>query len=436
VAPRHKYRWYRSYVLGALTIVYTLNLLDGGTVSLLLRPIQNDLRLSDSQLGVLTGIAFGLFYATLGVPIARWADRGDRSIIISVASGVWGITTMVCSLATNFWQLFLARITAGVGESGCLPPAYSLLGDYFPLASERTRAMAIFMLANPLAALIGFIAAGWLNEQYGWRATFLIMGMPALLIAVIVRLTIRETRTRWPPRYEPKQYRSRLCDVLGVIWRQSSARNLAFAIILLWTMGNGMGPWYAAFMMRSHGMNTGELGVWFGLIFGIAGIIGVLLGGYLGSVFFSGNERAQMRLSAVSIAMLLPCFMLFLLSPDKTAALIALFVLQLVFSIYSGPTFALMQRLVADDIRATTLALVMFFANLIGLGLGPQIVGTLSDLLKPALGGDSLRYAMLILSGVGVWAAICFWSVGRTVKADLAEQDRDAAPCPVAARSL
>src|ERR1700733_313850 len=167
---------YKRYVLGALTFVYALNYLDRGLILLLLQPIKDDLHLSDTQLGFLTGIAFGLFYATLGVPIARWSDRGNRVTITSMAIALWGMTVMSCLFVSNFAQLLAARVAAAVGESGCMPPTYSLIGDYFPAATERTRAMAIYMLAGPLAAIVSFVLGGWLNELYGWRVTFFVMG--------------------------------------------------------------------------------------------------------------------------------------------------------------------------------------------------------------------------------------------------------------------
>lgn len=410
---------YKRYVLGTLTLVCTLSFLDRGLILLLLQPIKEDLHLSDTQLGFVTGIAFGLFYATLGVPIARWADRGNRATITTIAIGLWGVTVMACLFVTNFVQLVFARIAAAVGESGSMPPTYSLVGDYFTGPAERTRAMAIYWLASPLAGLFSFGVGGWLNELYGWRATFFLMGIPGLLIAVLVKLTIAEPRVHRRRARMPEQQLPRMADVLATLWHQRSCRHLSLAIVLLWTMGLGLGPWYAAFMMRSHGMGTAELGVWFGVIFGFSGTVGILLGSYVAGRWFANNERGQMRVSAMMIASLVPCYVLFLLLPDKHHALIAMVPLQLVFAFFFGPTFALMQRLVIDEMRATALALVMLLANLIGMGLGPQIVGILSDFLMPSLGGDSLRYAMLTMSLVALWAAYHFWHVGRTVGEDL-----------------
>jgi len=414
VGPR-----YRRYVLGAVTFVYTLNFLDRGLMILLLQPIKEDLHLSDTQLGFLTGIAYALFYAVLGVPIARWADRGNRVTITALAIGVWGLTVTACLFVTNFTQLVLARVAAAVGESGCMPPTYSLVGDYFPRATERTRAIAVYMQAGPFATLISFIAGGFLNQRFGWRLTFALMGLPALLAAVLVKLTIKEPRNQDRSWTHLQRRLPDFTNVLKALWRRRSTRHLSLAIILLFTMGFGLAPWYAAFLMRSHGMRTTELGVWLGLIFGITGIVGIWFGGYATTRWFANDERGQMRLSAVMIASLVPCYVLFLTLPGRHAALLSLVPLMIVFNFFCAPAFALMQRLVVDEMRATTLAVVMLLVNLIGMGIGPQIVGLLSDAFAPAFGRDALRYAMLVLSFVAVWAAYHFWQVGETVKDDL-----------------
>jgi predicted MFS family arabinose efflux permease len=408
---------YRRYVLGALTLVNTLNYLDGVAIILLLQPIKEDLHLSDTKLGLLTGIAFALFYATLGVPIARWADRGNRVTIASMAIGLWGTTVMLCLFVRNFPQLLLARVAAGIGESGCMPPTYSLLADYFAAAGERARAMAIYLLASPLAALIGFALGGWLNDRFGWRLTFFILGLPALLVALVIKFTIVEPRVRSarPPTGTPLPWPA----VLRCIWQQPSTRHLAIAIVLLWTMLSGLGPWYAAFMTRSHGMTTSEIGIWLGLIFGLSGMAGTYLGGYTAARWFARDECGQMRLTAIMVAVLVPCFFVFLLVRGRHEALFSLAPLVVVNSFFAGPAFALMQRLVREEMRATTMAVVMLFANLIGTGVGPQIVGILSDALAPRFGIESLRYAMLIVSFVAWWSAYHFWRVGRTVREDL-----------------
>lgn len=410
---------YKRYGLALMTAVYAVNLIDRGLVHLLLQPIKEDLQLTDTQLGMLTGIAFALFYAVAGVPIARWADRGNRANIAALAIGLWGLTVMACVFVTSFVQMLLARVAAAIGEAGCKPPTYSMVGDYFPGAVERTRAMSVYWLGNPIAALISFGAGGILNELVGWRLTFLIMGIPGLLLALLVKLTLAETRTR-DAMQRSNASLPPFGAVLRTLWRQQSSRRLSMALILFFTGGMGLSSWYAAFIIRIHGMATGELGLLLGVIFGLAGFAGVLLGGYLANGFFAGNERGQMRMCAVGVMLTVPCVAAFVFLPQKYLSLIALVPLIAMANVFIGPTYAVMQRLVPDGMRATVLAVVLLLVNLIGMGMGPQIVGILSDMLTPAMGTDALRYAMLAVSSTALWSAYYFWQVGKTVQADLA----------------
>ncbi len=402
-----------------MTAVYTLNLVDRGLMGLLLQPIKQELLLSDSQLGFVTGIAFALFYAIAGIPLARWADRGDRVTITSLAIGLWGATVMLCLFVGNFTQLVLARIAAAIGEAGCKPPTYSLVGDYFPGPAERTRAMSVYWVGGPLSNLISFVLGGWLAHAYGWRIAFFVVGIPGLILALLFKLTIVEPRKLEERSDAPRRPQPSMASVLSLFWRRRSCRSLCIALILVNTLSLGMWPWFAAFMIRTHGFNTAELGTSMGLIFIVGGMIGVYLGGYVSGRWLDGDERGQMRLCALSVAAVLPCFMAFLLAPQRYGALASLLPLAILFSVFLGPTYAIMQRLVPDNMRSTTMAVVMLLANLIGMGLGPQLVGILSDELQPTLGNDSLRYAMLSLSFVALAAAGYFWKAGNSVAADL-----------------
>jgi predicted MFS family arabinose efflux permease len=284
--------------------------------------------------------------------------------------------------------------------------------------------MSIYMLAGPLASLLSFGIGGRLNEIYGWRVTFFLMGIPALAIALLVKLTVREPRMQVREAPAPVSRAPRTLDVVKIIWCQRSSRHLNIGLVLLFLMGYGLVPWYAAFMMRSLDMRTGEVGIWLGLIFGISGIAGILSGGYITGKWLAQREPLQMRLSALTVALLVPGLAAFLMLPQKHAALAALALLCVTWGFCYGPVYALMQRLVRDEIRATTLAITMLFANLIGMGVGPQLVGVLSDAFAPRLGSDALRYAMLVTSLVALWAAYHFWQVGKTVRHDLASVAR------------
>jgi predicted MFS family arabinose efflux permease len=410
---------HKRYVLGVITAVYTVSLLDRGLIMLLLQPIKQDLHLTDTQLGFLTGLAFGVFYATLGVPIARWADRSDRVTISSLSIGLWGLTCMACLFVGNYTQLVFARIAAAVGEAGCKPPTYSLVGDYFPDAAARPRAMAVYLTGGSLASLLSFALGGWVSERLGWRSAFVLAGVCGPVLALLTRLTIRDPRST--KRSGSGEFPT-LRDVFRDLWRQRSFRHLSAALILISSMGLGLGPWYAAFMIRTHGMGTSELGVWLGLTFSIGGVAGVLLGGHVASRSLAASERGQLRLGALAIASTVPLYVVFLTVQQRYIALGSLLPLMVVLFVCLGPVYALMQRLVRDEMRATGLAIVLLLANLIGMGVGPQAVGILSDLLAPTLGRDSLRIAMLAMSMVSIWAGYHLWRAGRTVEADLAER--------------
>jgi MFS family permease len=445
---------YRRYALGTLTLVYMLSCLDQSLMGLVLQPIKEDLHLSDSQLGFLTGIAFALFYSTLGVPIARWADRGNRVTIASVAIALWGVAVMSSLFVTNFAQLVAARVAAGIGGSGCMPPTYSLLGDYYPAPAQRTRVMAVYMMSGPIGSVVSYVTGGWLNVHYGWRIALFAMGVPGLIVALLLKATLKEPRQ--PARGQdvlhsrdglyarnvshaddlshardashghdvsahdiPAPPMPRVTQVLSDLWFQPASRHLAIALIALITLTGGMFSWLGTFLIRSHGMTTADLGVWFGVIFGASGTLGVAMGGYIAQRWFGEDERGQMRLFAILTAALLPCYAVLLLSARTPVALTALSLCVLIGNFAIGPAFALVQRLVIHETRATTMALIMLLANLMGMGMGPQVVGILSDGMSRAVGNDSLRYAMLATALLAPWSAYHLWRVGRVVEEGL-----------------
>jgi MFS family permease len=415
-------RAYKRYALATMTLVVALNFFDRGLMGLLLQPIKVDLGLTDTQLGFVTGIAFALFYSVLGVPIARWADRGDRVTITSLAIGFWGLTMMACLFVTSFVHLIIVRVAAAVGEAGGQPPTYSLLGDYFTDAAGRTRAMYVYQSAGPLSGLASFMLAGWLNEWVGWRMTFFLVGIPGLLLAVLVRRTLVEPRvgnTSTQARRDPPSTQG----VVALLWRRQSCRHLSFSMILILLATAGVGPWYAAFMMRSHGMGTAELGVWLGLVAGLSGLAGIVLGSFVIGRWFANDGRAQLRLAAIGVAAAAPLLVAFLTVSDKHLALAALIPEAILIMAFLPAPFALLQRLVPEAMRASAYMVILLLANLAGMGMGPLLVGALSDALTPRFGADGLRYAMSAVSLLVVWAAWHLWRAGRTVTAELAEAD-------------
>ena len=408
----------RNYALGVLVVVYTFNFIDRQILSILLEPIKQDLGLSDSALGMLTGFAFALFYATLGIPIARFADRSNRRNLIAWALAIWSAMTAVSGLAQNFWHLLLARIGVGVGEAGCSPPAHSMLADYFP-TENRATALGIYSLGIPFGILFGFIAGGWLNEFFGWRVAFFIVGVPGLLLAILVRFTLQEPPRGMAEGRVADEEQPTIMETFRFLWSKRSFRHMAVGGGLTAFVGYGVITWVPSFLIRSYGMNTGDVGTYLGLILGIPGGIGIALGGYLADRYGARDTRWYLWIVSVALIASTPLFFGVYLSNTAFASLMFLILPILLGNFYQATTFSQTQGLVSLRMRSVAAAVLLFILNMIGLGAGPQAVGILSDILQPSYGDESLRYALLILSTVQIWAAYHYYQAGKSLKDDL-----------------
>lgn len=411
---------YKRYLLCVLLALLAFNYVDRLALGLLLQDIKTDLHLSDTQLGLLSGIAFALFYSIMGIPLARWADRGNRVTIISLTAAVWSVMVALCGLATSFAQLLLIRVGVAIGEAGCIPPAHSLIADYFTRA-ERPRALAVYMLGEPASVFIGYLFAGWLNEFYGWRVTFMLLGLPGLALAILAYFTLREPRRAELTRKTAAALASApdLREVCCTLWANITFRHLLLSFAVVYFFGAGIGQWQAAFFRRSHGLNTGELGTWFVCIQGLGALIGTYVGGQWASRRAANNEPLQLKAMAIMYSSFGALSAFVYLSPTYPVAFALMAVATIGGATTAGPLFATIQTLVPERMRATSIALIYFFANLIGMGLGPLAAGTLSDLLRPVFGEESLRYALLALCPGYVWAGWHLWRASRTVSRDL-----------------
>jgi MFS family permease len=411
---------YKSYLLSVLMVILAFNYVDRLALGLLLQYIKVDLKLSDTQLGFLGGIAFALFYSIMGIPIARWADRGNRVTIITVTTALWSAAVALCGLAGSFAQLLLIRIGVAVGEAGCIPPAHSLIADHFK-REERPKAVSTYMLGAPLSMLLGYFLAGWLNELYGWRTTFMLLGIPGLVLAAIAGFTLKEPRRgRLTPTTEaPAPPQPSLRDVCVTLWTNTTFRHLLLCFAVLSFFGHGISLWKPAFFARSYGLQSGELGSWFAVIYGAGGLLGTYWGGLLASRYAVSNERLQLRAMAgaySSFAVISACIYL---SPTPYLAFGFLALATVGVNMTTGPLFATIQTLVQERMRAMSIAFIYLFANLIGMGLGPLAAGALSDGLRSLVGEESLRYALLVLCPGYFWGAWHLWRASRTVARDL-----------------
>lgn len=423
---------YNKYLLGLLMAILATNCVDRLVLGIVQQDIKRDLALTDTQLGFLSGIAFAMFYAVMGIPLARWADRGNRVTLISLTTGLWGVAVALCGMVGSFVQLLLIRIGVAVGEAGCVPPALSLIADYFNRA-ERPRAVAIYMLGAQFSYVIGYFLGGWLNEFYGWRITFILMGTPGLVLALLAAFTLREPRRTHltsksnasftPVTPAPISNSSAAAPTLKTVWRtlwaNGTFRQLLLCYAVLFFFLNGVLQWLPTFFIRSHHMQTGELGTVLAVVFSIGGF-GVYLGGVLASRYAVHNECLQLKACAIAIVASALLWIAAYLSPDLylTFALIGLGVV--VQSLIVGPLNATIQTLVPEAMRAMAFAVVYLFANLIGMGLGPLAVGMLSDAFQPWGQDESIRYALLTLAPGFFWVAWHAWRASHTVGGDLA----------------
>jgi MFS family permease len=409
---------YRRYALSLLLVVYVFNFIDRQILNILAEAIRVDLGLSDTALGFLGGIAFAVFYTFAGIPIARWADRGSRRSIIALGLLVWSAMTALSGLARNFTHLALARVGVGLGEAACTPPAHSLLSDLYP-PERRGTTFSIYALGIPIGSAIGTFAGGWIKEMFDWRAAFFVVGLPGIALAAVVRLTLRE-----PPR--PAQApgasasRDTTAAVIGYMRRLASFRHLSLAAALHAFYGYGAAFFLPVFMIRVHGFSEGELSTYLALIALFAGGLGTFLGGFLCDRLAPRDQRYYVWVPAISTAIGIPFAAALYLSPDRYVALGYAVPAALLGSMYLGPTFAIAQGLARPHMRALVSAILLFVINLVGLGLGPQVVGVLSDLLKPGLGVESVRYALLIVVVAGAgWSTLHYALAARTLRADL-----------------
>ena len=402
------------YALGLLFVVYTVNHVDRQIMHILIEPVRLDLGLSDAQMGLLVGGAFALFYTLAGLPIARWADRGNRRNIIALALAIWSVMTVASGLARNFFTLMLARVGVGVGEAGCTPPAHSLISDYFP-AERRATALSIYALGVPVGTLLGLAFGGFLADEIGWRMAFFVVGAPGVLLALLTWLTLPEpSRGRNDDTADLSVQPLR--EVLGFLWSLPSIRHVLLAASLQTLTLAGWGAWQATFLIRLHGLTLTQAGIALGLIAGVAGGLGVFGGGWLSDRLSSRDSRWYLWLPAIGVVVSLP-FSLIAFTTDSIALAIGFIaVASLGNHIYSAVGHAVVQSLVKPRMRAVMSAIALFGMNLLGFGVGPWAVGAISERLG---GGEALRPAMLWVSIFMLWACVHYVLAARSYRRDL-----------------
>jgi predicted MFS family arabinose efflux permease len=439
-----------KYALGLLLAIYVCNLVDRNILSIVAQPMKEDLALHDWQIGLLSGIAFALFYVIIGFPIARLAERANRVRIIAVLLVVWSVMTALCGLAQNFITLALARVGVGTGEGGCTPTSHSLIGDYFP-PHKRSTAFSIYSLGIPLGPLLAGVSGGWVAQQYGWRAAFLIVALPGLLLAAIARLTLPEPARGGydPPRTSDAAIPS-FMEVLRQLASKATFRHIALGAAVATFANNGIATFAVPYLLRGFDISLSQAAASYGLIVGVAASIGVFLGGWLADRIGTRDRRAQVLIPAWGALLSAPLYVAVFLQNSLLSMALWVIAPAIIHYLYMGPTFGLTANMVDARMRATASSIVLLLMNLVGVGLGPVATGLLSDVLAshafalgeyatqcpggraasdatPALvqacrsaSFAGLRNGMILMSFAYVWAAAHYFLAGRTVEHDAA----------------
>jgi MFS transporter, Spinster family, sphingosine-1-phosphate transporter len=404
--------------LGLLVFVNILNFLDRLLPSILVEAIRKDLKLSDTQIGLMGGVAFALVYSFGSVWLARVADRRSPRAVISISLAVWSVATVFSGLAQNFAHLLLARSSVAAGEAGSTPAGHSLIARIFPDTS-RAMAMAIFSLGVPIGATLGLSLGGWINDALNWRAAFFVAGVPGLIIAVLIRFVIPD-----PPRSSRgAQSVGGFFDALRLLFAKRSFRHMAIASSLFAIGSYAMNVFAAAFLIRIHHVTAAQAGLLFGLAFGLGGLVGTFSGGALGDWLGRRDPRWRLGVPAIGLALSAPTALAAFLASNLAISVACLTGVYLFGLMYLAPTFAAAQSLVPDAIRATVSGVLLFCLTLVGATVGPLLVGFLSDVLAPHYGALALRYALSLMPVTMIWSALHFALAARALPTDLSPQD-------------
>jgi MFS family permease len=421
---------YRSYVLAVLVIVYTFNFIDRQIVGILAVPIKAELGLSDSQLGLMGGLAFALFYTLLGIPIARLADRVSRTGIMTAALALWSLMTAMCGVTHTFAQLFMARVGVGVGEAGGVAPAYSLICDYFP-TKERARALSVYSFGIPVGAAVGIVLGGFITSLMSWRMAFFIAGLAGLLITPLLKFTVREPeRGRLdPPHVDADRPAAvaagaavgrapSLLDVIAVLAGKGSFWGLSLGAASASMMGYGLFFWAPSFLVRSFHLSLLHASLSFGALVLVGGLIGIWCGGVLTDRYGEKHRSMYAFIPACAFVATVPFYLAGVLSTTLWISFAVLLVPTALGLVWLGPVLAAVQHLVPGNMRATASALFLFINNLIGIGLGTALIGMVSDLMRLRFGAESLRYAILAGTGFYLVAAGLLFFAGKKLTRD------------------
>ena len=446
---------YRNWFLLLLLLVYASSFVDRIIVAVVGQAIQAEMHLSDLQLGLLGGLAFSIFYATLGIPMARLAERYSRVVIVSLSIAAWSVMTALCGTAGAYWQLLVFRLGVGIGEAGSTPTAHSLIADQFP-PERRATAFSIYALGPPIGVIAGAIGGGWIAQHLGWRPVFFVYGLPGLILGCLVYCTLREP-TRGATDANPNATSAHVPPLKSVIKLLMSSKT--FVQMLLGTViGSfaqyGINLFIPVYLTRVFGMDYAQAGLIFGLVIGVGGLLGNALGGMSADWASLRDRRWYAWVPALGTALGFPLLAIAFLQHNWVAAVTLIFFGTVLLNVWNGPTFAVIQGLVEPRMRATASAFVFLLMNFVGQGGGPAFIGFLSDKLAARLyvgedyrlacvaagaakghatnavaglhepiaracadaSASGVRYAMLCVTVVLAWSAVHYFFASRTIR--------------------
>ncbi len=409
-----------NYALAILFVVTMLNFLDRQVISIVAEPIKRDLGLSDTQIGLMTGLSFAIFYTTLAIPLAALADRWNRSRIISIAIALWSGMTVLCGMAQNFIQLFLARVGVGIGEAGSAPASHSLIADLFP-PERRAGALGILGASVPIGAFLAYAGGGFVTEHLSWRIAFLLAGLPGLAVAILIWFTMPDPRgnVKLAGVFKTVPGETTLREALKELSSKPAYWHLVAAGVLVQFVSYGLASFYGGLFVRVHGMNYAELGWKLGVMVGLTGGFGAWFGGKVGDYIGRRDPVLPLLVSGGVLVLAAPGMIAAIYAGNANLAIALLGFPTFAATFYYGPSFSAVQTLASDKTRAMAVAIYLLIAGLIGLGLGPIFVGVLSDNFAAGQGmteASALQRALMILALFNIWAGFHYWRVWNWMK--------------------
>ncbi len=409
----------RRYALFILAVVYMFNFIDRQILAILLPAIRAEFGVSDTWLGFLTGTAFAMFYIALGIPVARYADRHNRRNLIALAVAVWSGMTALSGMAANFTQLALARIGVGIGEAGCSPPAHSMIADLYP-PEKRSTAMGVYTIGISTGVMLAYLGGGWVAQNIGWREALLVVGLPGLVLAAIVRFTVAEPKRGQSEGREALSEQPSFFRTLRFLSRRPSFVHMTVAAGLSSFVGYSVTNFLPSVLVRSYGMPVGDVGIYLGLIIGVVSGSGFFLGGYIADHLGQAGQRRALSFIGVTVLLTAIPYAAMFLSHSWQSALLLFLIPAATANVYLAPVLSQAQGLVSLRMRAMASAVALLIINAIGLALGPLLTGILSDVLEARFAEESMRYSLLIVTSIILpWASWHYIRAGRTIDVDL-----------------